>query len=312
MNEVILMNKQQRSHRASRPFAGFTLIELLVVIAIIAILAAILFPVFAQAREKARAINCVSNLKQIGTATMMYIQDYDEVYPLGYCWKNGGANSEWGGSMYTISLGPYLQKLGAVGSDAVNSGLTTGSVFVCPSAGRPNRNPDGNLFNPPSLIGQSYSMNKGALTSNSWTGIGQADGSTFYLFPPVAESALNQPANLVAFADAAVVQAGNVTAQGGGACNPQSVNNTNANCGPFNNLNPEQWRPISDRAAAWDFDVPGSINGNGDYGRGRRPFPRHMLKINCVFSDGHAKAINANSLRAKVGSSDDVWHNYAN
>ena len=61
--------------------SGFTLIELLVVIAIIAILAAILFPVFAQAREKARQTACMSNLKQIGTAAYMYVQDYDERYP---------------------------------------------------------------------------------------------------------------------------------------------------------------------------------------------------------------------------------------
>src|SRR5258708_3751554 len=60
---------------------GFTLIELLVVIAIIAILAAILFPVFAQARESARKISCLSNCKQMGLAAMMYIQDYDEMYP---------------------------------------------------------------------------------------------------------------------------------------------------------------------------------------------------------------------------------------
>jgi prepilin-type N-terminal cleavage/methylation domain-containing protein/prepilin-type processing-associated H-X9-DG protein len=61
---------------------AFTLIELLVVIAIIAILAAILFPVFAKAREAARATSCRSNLKQLGTALMMYAQDFDEVYPV--------------------------------------------------------------------------------------------------------------------------------------------------------------------------------------------------------------------------------------
>lgn len=60
---------------------AFTLIELLVVIAIVAILAAILFPVFARARENARRTSCLSNLKQIGLGMMMYVQDYDETYP---------------------------------------------------------------------------------------------------------------------------------------------------------------------------------------------------------------------------------------
>jgi prepilin-type N-terminal cleavage/methylation domain-containing protein/prepilin-type processing-associated H-X9-DG protein len=68
---------------------GFTLIELLVVIAIISILAAILFPVFARARESARRASCMSNLKQIGLAMMMYVQDYDEHYP-----KNSYASGE--------------------------------------------------------------------------------------------------------------------------------------------------------------------------------------------------------------------------
>src|SRR5690606_36200012 len=66
---------------ASGTAKGFTLIELLVVIAIIAILAAILFPVFARARENARRTSCLSNVKQIGLGVMQYVQDYDEMYP---------------------------------------------------------------------------------------------------------------------------------------------------------------------------------------------------------------------------------------
>jgi len=96
-----------------KEFKGFTLIELLVVIAIIAILAAILFPVFAQAREKARQTTCLSNTKQIGLACMMYTDDYDETYPYqayvdGYYdhgWNNEGIAS---GSVAKM-LQPYVK-----------------------------------------------------------------------------------------------------------------------------------------------------------------------------------------------------------
>ena len=73
--------------------SAFTLIELLVVIAIIAILAAILFPVFAQAREAARQTSCLSNTKQFAVATIMYVQDYDETYPMAYYYKNNTATT---------------------------------------------------------------------------------------------------------------------------------------------------------------------------------------------------------------------------
>jgi prepilin-type N-terminal cleavage/methylation domain-containing protein/prepilin-type processing-associated H-X9-DG protein len=101
---------------------GFTLIELLVVIAIIAILAAILFPVFAQAREKARASSCLSNLKQVGTAWIMYAQDYDETYPNANpaTWGDCAAQknrSGWGGWVGNLLI-PYSKNEG---------------IFRCPS-----------------------------------------------------------------------------------------------------------------------------------------------------------------------------------
>ncbi|GAB4466261.1 MAG: hypothetical protein OHK0029_37450 [Armatimonadaceae bacterium] len=112
---------QQRSG-ANRSHTAFTLIELLVVIAIIAILAAILFPVFAQARDKARQATCFSNIRQLGIAAMMYAQDYDEyTVPTslnlyeeipGYTW--------WRDVVYwPMLLQPYVKNTG---------------IFRCPSA----------------------------------------------------------------------------------------------------------------------------------------------------------------------------------
>jgi prepilin-type processing-associated H-X9-DG protein/prepilin-type N-terminal cleavage/methylation domain-containing protein len=87
---------------------AFTLIELLVVIAIIAILAAILFPVFAQAREKARQTSCLSNEKQLCLGVMMYMQDYDETVPIGG-WGNASGFSRW-----YFDVQPYMKNRGVL------------------------------------------------------------------------------------------------------------------------------------------------------------------------------------------------------
>lgn len=122
-----------RTEKLRKP-AGFTLIELLVVIAIIAILAAILFPVFAKAREKARQTACLSNMKQIGLGVMMYVQDYDELYPKRYggacppdcendkvrSWKNMVVPYIKNMDVYKCPSNPAAQTPDANGNNATN------------------------------------------------------------------------------------------------------------------------------------------------------------------------------------------------
>lgn len=113
-----------------RVYTAFTLIELLVVIAIIAILAAILFPVFAQARAKARQAACLSNMKQIGLAIIQYNQDYDELMP-------ASENYPTGNSTNGIRSWPSL----------VFSYVKSQDVFVCPGANDAGFKPDARLNN---------------------------------------------------------------------------------------------------------------------------------------------------------------------
>jgi len=148
-------------HPPRRPWTGaFTLIELLVVIAIIAILAAILFPVFAQAREKARQASCMSNLRNIGAAALMYVQDYDETFFLNsYTFTEGGnlKNQGWY-SVYDFVtqqtfperglLQPYMKNVAI--QDCPSAGeLTDNSPLFVRSQLAYGLNVDGlRLFNP--------------------------------------------------------------------------------------------------------------------------------------------------------------------
>ena len=119
---------------------AFTLVELLVVIAIIAILAAILFPVFARARENARRSSCQSNLKQLGTGIMQYTQDYDERFPLGI----------------TVIMGDYSTSL-----ELIQPYIKSIQVAICPSD---SGTPDVNLYLT-GTVALSYSGNQKITTA---------------------------------------------------------------------------------------------------------------------------------------------------
>lgn len=141
---------------ARRNASGFTLIELLVVIAIIAILAAILFPVFAQAREKARQASCISNQKQIGIAMMMYVQDYDETYPTTY----DDAGVQWYDKVY-----PYIKN----GEKFNGLSYGRGGVWNCPS------------FPDETGQGQNYGVHEALFQQSTSTSILDTPASTIII-----------------------------------------------------------------------------------------------------------------------------------
>jgi prepilin-type N-terminal cleavage/methylation domain-containing protein/prepilin-type processing-associated H-X9-DG protein len=147
---------------------GFTLIELLVVIAIISILAAILFPVFARARENARKAACMSNLKQIGLAVMQYTQDYDETYPVGAdIWYN--------------VVAPYIKNT---------------QVFVCPSAGNFGQYDNGYGWN-------IRGTGSGSTTYNGFGYSATAGWGTPGNSGPLKLSAVDEPSTTIMVADPA-------------------------------------------------------------------------------------------------------------
>ncbi|MBC8139145.1 MAG: DUF1559 domain-containing protein [Fibrella sp.] len=170
--------KHIRSHFPTREKAAFTLIELLVVIAIIAILAAILFPVFAQAREKARQTSCASNLRQIGTALLMYVQDYEETLPNRRFEPFGSAPdfSDYDQNSWRTVIQPYVKNR---------------QLLICPS------NPDNAIPSYDPMFGVSYGANF------TEVGASPADGLGRGLFgqhrsPGVALADIERPSEAIA------------------------------------------------------------------------------------------------------------------
>ena len=248
----------------TRKSEAFTLIELLVVIAIIAILAAILFPVFASARDKARQASCLSNTKQIGTGLMLYVQDYDEVLPQGAI---GGLASpppipnRWNKLIY-----PYIKNVNVYSCPSVrveSSFAAQPFVPVIDSTGYPNSCGG---------YGANYNiMVNSPITSN----------------PPPSSKSLSE------IKDAAGTFV---------ICDASQLKWADLQANPALLSDPEKWANLEYIATDWAVVPPTSFTGSGStagstwYANApandnftKRPVPRHAGGLNVIYCDGHAK-----------------------
>jgi prepilin-type N-terminal cleavage/methylation domain-containing protein/prepilin-type processing-associated H-X9-DG protein len=260
---------------------GFTLIELLVVIAIIAILAAILFPVFAQAREKARAISCLSNIKQVGIAAAMYTQDYDElmVGPIEGSSDAGLKAANISNAYWPLLLNPYIKNW---------------QVFRCPDSADPQGVWGsgasawyGNWMND-SSIGYNY------LGLADWYDVAAPCGG---MSTGLSLAAISTPAFTIAFIDSAY--------QGSGA------NNDNVDPYPTNS---EEGISFVQAPAQYAAIVPAPVtctwyngaHGGWDWTTNGATTPdftgwsinRHSTGENVGWVDGHAKFLHQSQLWA--------------
>jgi len=237
---------------------GFTLIELLVVIAIIAILAAILFPVFAKVREKARQTACLSNEKQIGLGLMQYVQDYDETMPEGIVLPSGGSGwIDWVAAMY-----PYVKGTG---------------VFQCPD--------DPTTAASSSSMVQSYAINENFdLPVGEWSSVGV----------PQTLAAFNAPSSTVALVEIQGYKYGSIGVGQQGALSTRgwtdySLCLPSGDCGTAGT-------PISSGGWGVQFATGPFANTQTTTSSVFTANPVHTQGSNYAFADGHAKWMRSSQI----------------
>ncbi|MDR3707420.1 MAG: DUF1559 domain-containing protein [Capsulimonadaceae bacterium] len=246
---------------------GFTLIELLVVIGIIAILAAILFPVFATAREKARQTSCASNEKQLGLGFLQYIQDNDDTYPNGIVsWGTPTAN-------WTCQVYPYVKST---------------AVFTCPSD-----TTNANQWGPEVT---SYAINYDlSMWSSTPAGFGNPPHVT-----SVQQSYLNAPSRTIEIIEVRGIQdgtnivnwdtAGDSLTTSGFDYDQGIIDSSGAN----HSIGPGE----TNYSAGWNSAYVTGPFANTQKASGRFLTVRHTIGTNYLFCDGHVKLLSGSQVSA--------------
>ncbi len=259
---------------------GFTLIELLVVIAIIAILAAILFPVFAQAREKARQISCLSNEKQIGLGILQYQQDYDEhMIP---AWSNNVPLYRDNGQVYrcysswTILVQPYVKSKPLFQCSDQKDLSTIGTISSR------------------QLLYAGYGLNYGYLGTYAPDNSGCYGGN---YWNPISLAAINRPAQTVMIADSVGINWADAAHQNVYVPDGSTIDPPDAYFSKDGVFFGSGWGNDDPLTTYYDFPGLGGVSARhvgGTYVKNQLP----TGLVNTTFCDGHCKAYTVGGLAA--------------